>query len=188
MDIRPPVVVGTEFGVDSTGQGDKANGYHNRLWSGEQFLKWEGSAIRGELRPFIASRQLIGFDTFQWSELWGDFSPAKDKGYQDTYKTEAEAGNLDVEAEPAPAATPVVINTPPVVATVTTTAPQPQPAPVTPPADEVKEWDFGFRVKMTTQQKNAALATLEQLVVSMAIFGRAMAGVELEATATEVKS
>lgn len=99
LDIAPPQVVGTEFGVDNMGSGDKANGYQSRGWSGAQFLAWQRSVITGVLRPFIASGQLIGLDTFQWNELWGPFSPAKDKGYQDAYKAAAQAGDLDVPVE-----------------------------------------------------------------------------------------
>lgn len=97
LRIMPSQVVGTEFGVDSTGQGDKANGYHTRGWIGEQFLRWEKSTIQGALKPFIQSGQLLGVLTFEWNALWGDFSIAKDKGYQDAYKDAASAGELDVE-------------------------------------------------------------------------------------------
>jgi hypothetical protein len=105
LQINPPQIVGTEFGLDSTGQGDKANGYHNRGMTGRQYLKWEGEAIQGPLKPLIQSGILLGVDTFQWNILWGDFSPAKDQGYQDAYKETALEGFLDVTV-PAAIATP----------------------------------------------------------------------------------
>lgn len=173
LRITPPQVVGTEFGVDSTGQGDKANGYHNRQWSGQQFLGWQKVKIQDELRPFIASGQILGVDTFQWSDLWGDFSIAKDKGYQDAYQKAAADGELDVPVE----STPIVV-TPPAP------APEPAPPPAPQPDTTVIEWTFGLRIKGTQEQKNLMIRGIEQLILGCAIIGAA-AGVEAAVVARE---
>lgn len=96
LRIAPPQVVGTEFGVDSTGQGDKLNGYHSRNWSGSEFVGWEHDQIQGPFKPFAASGQLVGMATFQWNVLQGQFSIANDSGYQKAYKSAALQGDFDV--------------------------------------------------------------------------------------------
>jgi hypothetical protein len=174
LRITPPKVVGTEFGLDSTGQGDKANGYHNRNKTGEQFLQWEAATIQdgNGLKPFLASGQIVGLDTFQWSELWGAFSIAKDKGYQDEYKRTAEDGGLDV----------IVV--------------QPQPVPVEPPPQEtlpppaippvvLKHWSFGLDVVATEAQSQFIQAGLEKLFEAATFIGLA-AGAHIAITRTEI--
>lgn len=101
LRILPPQVVGTEFGMDSTGQDDKLNGYHSRGLSGPQFLKWQVDEVQGPFKPFIASGQVIGFTTFQWNPLQGQFSIANDKPYQEAYKTAANEGSLEVTVIPS---------------------------------------------------------------------------------------
>lgn len=96
LEINSPEIIGTEFGLDSTGQGDKANGYHSRGMSGETFLDWEADAIHDPLRPYIQGGVLLGLNTFQWNLLWGAFSIAQDTGYQNTYKTRAQNGDFDM--------------------------------------------------------------------------------------------
>lgn len=96
LGIKPPQVVITEFGLDSTGQGDRANGYHSRGYSGAAFLDWQREQVQGDLKPFISSGQVIGLATFQWNPLWGQFSIAADAGYKEAYKAAALRGDLDV--------------------------------------------------------------------------------------------
>lgn len=95
LGVKAPHVVGTEFGLDSTGQGDSKNGYHTRM-SGAQFMVWSYEQVHGVLLPFFQSGQLIGVDTFQWNPLWGQFNIAKDAVYQETFKDMGSRGELDV--------------------------------------------------------------------------------------------
>lgn len=95
LGILAPQVVGTEFGLDSTGQGDSKNGYHTRM-DGAAFMVWQRDTVQGALRPFFESGQLIGVDTFQWNPLWGAFNIGKDPVYQQTYQAMGSKGELDV--------------------------------------------------------------------------------------------
>ncbi|MBA3948122.1 MAG: hypothetical protein H0X37_26680 [Herpetosiphonaceae bacterium] len=182
LRIKPPQVVGTEFGVDSTGQGDKANSYHNRGWNGETFLNYEADVIQGELKPFIVSGQLVGVDTFQWNELWGPFSIAKDQGYQDAYKKTAQNGGLDVVVvPPQPEPPPVVIIHPPPV------NPPPQetmPSPEIPPM-VIKHWQFGLDVVCTDAQAQALQTGLQKLFEAAGYLSLAT-GARIDVTRSEI--
>lgn len=96
LRIEPPQVVGTEFGLDSTGPDDTKNGFDNRGMTGEGFVQWQYGQVQGPLKRFFASGQLVGLQTFQWNPLWGAFNIANNEGYQKAYKKAAAEGKFDV--------------------------------------------------------------------------------------------
>lgn len=182
--ILRPEIVGTEFGLDSTGQGDKANGYHTR-GTGRQFVDWMRAVTHGELKPFIVSGQIVGLAVFQWNELWANFNIAKDGDYQQAMK-EATA-NRDFEfpvvypaAEPVKPKPPVEVLPPPAQETITE---MPQLPPV--PSVTLKTWAFGFEMVGTEEQKTAIERGLELMVAGMAWIGQA-AGTSVTIKAREV--
>lgn len=121
LKIKPPIVLGTEFGIDSTGGTQR--GY--RSWPNYKDIygQWMGVQIKPPINPdfptlshHIKSGVLGGLMIFQEGNSGGqdDFDFENDKGVKDEIKRMALAGEISVpELTPPPPAPPPVPPPPP---------------------------------------------------------------------------
>lgn len=118
LGIKPPRVIGTEFGIDSTGGTER--GYKSRPNYINIYASWQETVIKGSLSGHIKSGVLVGLDVFQEGNSGGfdDFDFENDTGYKSEIKRAALAGEINVpNLAPSPIPTP---------------APTPEPPPVVP--------------------------------------------------------
>lgn len=97
---RPPQVIATEFGLDSTG--GKEQGYRQHGWDGARLAGWTVNLIQGSLKPYFESGLLAGLIQFAWNRNWRDqgFDVQQDEGWQKDIVAAAERGALDIVVKP----------------------------------------------------------------------------------------
>lgn len=106
LGIKPPRVIGTEFGLDSTGGTER--GYKSRPNYKDIYAQWQETVVKGSLKPYIDSGVLVGLCVFQEGNSGGfeDFDFENDTAYKAEIKRAAQAGEINV---------PQLIPTPPIV-------------------------------------------------------------------------
>lgn len=111
LKIKPPKVIGTEFGLDSTGGAER--GYKSRANYKDIYAQWQETVVKGSLKPYIDSGVLAGLCVFQEGNSGGfdDFDFENDSGYKAEIKRAALAGEINVPSAIPPTPPPVV--TPP---------------------------------------------------------------------------
>lgn len=96
LEITPPKVIGTEFGLDKTN--GKESGYKSRpeYRDGDKFARWEIEQVEGDLQPHIQSGVLVALLNFQEGNSggWENFDTENDKAYKDEIKSAEKAGKL----------------------------------------------------------------------------------------------
>lgn len=120
LGIKPPRVIGTEFGIDSTGGVER--GYKSRPNYVNIYAQWQETVVKGSLAPHIKSGVLVGLTVFQEGNSGGfeDFDTENDTAYKTEIKRAALAGELSPvitpPAPPPPTVPPVnTVNVPLVV-------------------------------------------------------------------------
>jgi len=110
LGVKPPRVIGTEFGIDSTGGIER--GYKSRLNYKDIYAQWQETVIKGSLKPHIDSGVLAGLCVFQEGNSGGfeDFDFENDSAYKAEIKRAARADELS--PSPPPITVPVYIPDP----------------------------------------------------------------------------
>lgn len=110
LGIKPPRVIATEFGIDSTGGTQR--GYKDWPNYKDIYGAWQRIQVRGSLATYFKSGLLIGLCTFQEGNSggWESFDIENDTAYKAEIKRAALAGEINTLTP-----TPVPIEPPPVV-------------------------------------------------------------------------
>lgn len=117
LGIKPPKVIASEFGLDSTGGIER--GYKSRSNYRDIYAQWQETVVKGSLKPYIDSGILAGLCVFQEGNSGGfdDFDFEIDSAYKTEIKRAALAGEISVPAitpspVPSPAPAPIVVPSP----------------------------------------------------------------------------
>lgn len=133
LKIKPPKVIGTEFGLDSTGGTER--GYKSRANYKDIYAQWQEIQVKPSTNPdnktlydYVKSGVLGGVCTFQEGNSGGfdDFDFENDSAYKTEIKRAALAGEINVPSATIPTPPPVI------------TPPPPNPDPIVSPAPFVE--------------------------------------------------
>ena len=122
LNIEPPKIIITEFGVDDDGSGDKRNGYKSRGWSGDFYMRTLADTYKRTYSSFVGSGKIVGTCLFSYGNSggWDSFDVENDQSFFDTLQTLVNSGGL-TPTKPIPVQPPET--------------PKPEPAkPTEPPA------------------------------------------------------
>jgi hypothetical protein len=164
LKIKPPKVIGTEFGLDSTGGTER--GYKSRANYKDIYAQWQETVVKGSLKPYIDSGVLAGLCVFQEGNSGGfdDFDFENDSAYKTEIKRAALAGEISVPTV-VTTPTPPPIVTPPYTPDPFTSGMRYQ---VTVPADfiNVRAAPSTIAAKLGEVPNKAVVTVFEETLVS----------------------